>query len=573
MTDLRARAEAWLAADPDPSTRAAIASMLDDPEALALYFEGRLHFGTAGMRGPMGPGPRRMNRLMVRWVSAGLASCVEQEAPGGRVVVGFDGRHRSRTFAEDAARVLGGRGLDVMLFDSPVPTPRLAHAVRFTGAAAGVMITASHNPPEDNGYKVYWRNGAQIIPPVDLAIANAVDAIDDLGTIVAPPLEELRAAEQVRQVPEEAREDYLRRVDALRIHRSPASLTIVYTALHGVGAATLRDVLERAGHAVEMVPEQAEPNGDFPTVRFPNPEEPGALDRAIALASSIGADLVIANDPDADRLAVAVPTGSGWRSLTGDEVGTLLAEDLLTHTPTDVPRLVATTVVSSTLLAKIAAHHGVHYAETLTGFKWIADAAIAFEEKEPGGRFIMGYEEALGYSIGDVVRDKDGISAALLLCDLAAALHGRGEGLLDALERLYRHHGVHASRQVSHKATGPDGLRRIRALMGRLRDKELATLAGNDVILRTDALTGIRIDLQSGEVGRVNLPKSDVLSWTLADGSRILARPSGTEPKVKFYFEAVLPMADDETLSSAEARAQARLDRLQAAFEHHAGAL
>ncbi|MCB9693160.1 MAG: phospho-sugar mutase [Alphaproteobacteria bacterium] len=570
MSDLRALAEAWMATDPDPDTRAATAAMLDDPEALERCFGARLQFGTAGLRGALGPGPNRMNRALVRRVSAGLAAYVGAQAPGGRVVIGFDGRNGSREFAEDTARVLGEAGLDVMLFDEVCPTPVLAHAVVFVGAAAGVMVTASHNPPEDNGYKVYWSNGAQIVAPHDAGISAAIDAVDT--PMGVPELADLRAAGIVREVPPEAHADYLARVKALRVHPdAPTGLRIVYTAMHGVGTATVREVMEDVGYTLTLVAAQAEPDGDFPTVRFPNPEEPGALDLAKALAAEVDADIVVANDPDADRLAVVVPTADGWRQLSGNEVGCLLAEDLLANGPTDRERLVATTIVSSTLLSRIAAAHGAVYAETLTGFKWIANAAIPFDAD--GGRFVMGYEEALGYSVGDVVRDKDGVSAVLLFCDLAAHLKQRGETVLDALEALYRQHGVHAARQVSLKGPGAEGARRIQALMARLRDKELATLAGRDVVTRTDVLTGTRIDLQTGDLQRVDLPKSNVLAWTLDDGSRVLARPSGTEPKIKFYYEAVVRMADGERLDAAEARAQARVDQLVAAFEQYAGPL
>lgn len=570
--DPRALAERWMALDPDPITRQATAALLDDPEALQDHFGSRLQFGTAGLRGRLGPGPNRMNQVLVRQVGAGLAAYLNAHAPGGRVVIGFDGRHGSRIFAADTARVLGAAGLDVMLFDTICATPVLAHAVVFTGAAAGVMVTASHNPPEDNGYKVYWANGAQIVPPHDSGISAAVDAAEAPTEDTLPSLDALRAADTVRPVPDAAWDDYLARVLALRVHPdAPTSLGIVYTAMHGVGYATVDKVMSTAGYTITAVPEQAQPDPDFPTVKFPNPEEPGALDLAKALAAEVNADLVVANDPDADRLAVVVPTEDGWRALTGNEVGSLLAEDLLANGPTEPQRLVATTIVSSTLLSRLAAHHGASYAETLTGFKWIANAAIPFDAD--GGRFVMGYEEALGYSIGDVVRDKDGVSAILVFCDLAAHLKQRGDTVLDALEAIYRRHGVHASRQVSRKAPGADGARRIKALMAGLRDRELASLAGSEIVNRTDILTSMSIDLATGQVGRVELPKSNVLAWTLADGSRVLARPSGTEPKIKFYFEAVVPMTDGESLTNAERRAQARLDELQAAFEQHAGEL
>jgi phosphomannomutase len=546
--------------------------MLTDPAALQRFFGARLQFGTAGLRGPIGPGPGGMNRANVRWVTAGLAAYVKQHAPDGLVVVGFDGRRNSDVFAEDTARVLAGAGLTVALFDTVVPTPVLAHAVLFCEAAAGVMVTASHNPPQDNGYKVYWSNGAQIVPPHDGGISSAIDAIESLESVDVPPLAELRAAGRVIEVPELAAANYLKRVLALRVHPDvPTDLRIVYTAMHGVGTATLQRVMTAAGYTIDLVAEQAEPDGAFPTVAFPNPEEPGALDLAFAKAREVGADLVVANDPDADRLAVVVPDPSasnGWRALTGNQVGCLLAEDLLTHGPADTPRMVATTIVSSTLLSRIAEAHGATYTECLTGFKWIANAAIPFDAGE--GRFVIGYEEALGYSAGDVVRDKDGISAALLFCDFAAHCRSEGRSVLDALEALYRKYGVHASKQVSIKHPGVEGQHRIDAILASLRSTPIEQFDGVKVTARTDVLTGERVNLADGTTSPVDLPKSNVLAWHLQDGSRILARPSGTEPKVKFYFEVVEPMVGDaDSLALAEDRATQRMDALERAFRAH----
>lgn len=560
MKDLRTIAEAWMAEDPDPETREATAAMLDDEALLKARFGARLQFGTAGLRGPIGPGPNAMNRSLVRRVSAGLGTYVAEVAPGSSIVIGFDGRKNSDVFAEDTARVLAGLGFTVLLFDHVCPTPRLAHAVVRLGASAGVMVTASHNPPADNGYKVYWSNGAQIVPPHDRGISAAIDRIGSLDEVEVPELDALRAEGRVTSVPSALDLQYLDEVLALRVHTAEP-LTIVYTAMHGVGNAEVTRVMEAAGYTIHSVPEQAEPDGTFPTVAFPNPEEPGALDLATALAREVGADLVLANDPDADRLAVMVPDGDGYRQLTGNQVGCLLAEDLLHHGEPG-NRLVATTIVSSTLLRKIAEAYGAVYAETLTGFKWIANEAIPFDEA--GGRFVLGYEEALGYSAGDVARDKDGVSAVLLFADLASHWRAQGKTVLDAIERLYREHGVHASRQVSVKHPGAAGAAKIEAIMGRLRDGELAAIDGVPVVRRDDVLTGLSIDLAANTAGRLTLPSSNVLAWTLEDGCRVLARPSGTEPKIKFYFEAVIPFEGD--LATSEASAEARLDALSEAF-------
>jgi phosphomannomutase len=556
--------------DLDSETRAAGQALLagGDSAVLADHFDGHLGFGTAGMRGALGPGPRRMNRSVVQRVGAGLAAYTLSTVPDASTrgaVVGYDARHGSRVFAEDTARVLAAAGIPVWLSETTCPTPSLAHALTHLGAAVGVMVTASHNPRGDNGYKVYWGNGAQIVPPHDLGIGAAIDWANPLPAL--PPLDGLVAAGEVRAIPPAAWEDYLARVLALRVHTG-AEIRAVYTALHGVGGDTVLQVLSAAGHFdVHTVDAQQAPDGDFPTVDFPNPEEPGALDLALADAAALDADLVIANDPDADRLAVALPGPDGaWSMLTGDEVGVLLADDLLRHGPQGPERMVATTIVSSTMLHRIAQAHGARSAETLTGFKWIATRAIAHD-----GPFLIGYEEALGYSIGDVVRDKDGISAALLLLDLAAWAKARGETLHDRLALLYRQHGLHRTRQRSIRMTGDAGAARIASLTRELRAMPPAAIAGSEVVRIRDVLAGTDTDLRTGRVGPVALPESDVLALHLADGSRVLVRPSGTEPKIKLYFEVVLPLDEGQSLAAVQAQADARIDALDADLRSHMG--
>ncbi len=528
-SDLRGAARAWLATDPDPETREVIGAMLDahDVDALEACFGGQLAFGTAGMRGALGPGPNRMNRAMVRRVSAALAAWVSERAVGdGPVVVGFDGRRGSRAFAEDAARVIAGAGLPVVRFPELGPTPLLAWAVRCLGARAGVMVTASHNPPGDNGYKVYWSDGAQIVPPHDAGIASRID----LG--VDPPL---APADAIGVVPDSVEDAYVEAVLGLRV-RDGGALRVAYTPLHGVGRDLCLRVLAAAGYTdVHVVPEQAEPDGAFPTVAFPNPEEPGALDLVLALARDVDADLVLANDPDADRIAVAARGPQGWRVLTGDEVGCLLAEEVLAHGSPAGARLVANTVVSSRLLGRIAAHHGAAHVETLTGFKWLARAADG-----TGARLVLAYEEALGVGVGEVVGVKGGISAALLVCDLAARLREQGRTLIDALDDLSRQHGVHVTTQRSLVRTGD--------LMRSLRDAPPTQLAGEPVLAIEDGL----------EPGGAR-PLTDLLGFVLY-GARVLVRPSGTEPKVKVYAEVVEPAGED--LSAARARALERAERL-----------
>ncbi|MFB9468852.1 phospho-sugar mutase [Nonomuraea salmonea] len=519
-------ARAWLAQDPDPDTRAELAGLIerDDLDALRERFGARLEFGTAGLRGELGAGPNRMNRVTVMRAAAGLAAVL---GPGRHVVIGYDARHKSDVFARDTAAVLTGAGLHATLLPRPLPTPVLAFAVRHLGADAGVTVTASHNPPRDNGYKVYWGDGSQIVPPVDADISAAIDAV---GRVDELPL---GSPGTLTELGEDIVDDYIEAVTALPLGDA-RELRVAYTPLHGVGAATLTGAFLAAGFESPMaVEEQRNPDPDFPTVAFPNPEEPGAMDLAAALAGKTGADLVLANDPDADRCAVGVPLpGGGVRMLTGDEVGGLLAEHVITHTTGD--RMVATTIVSSTLLAKIARAHGVRYGETLTGFKWIIKAG-------PG--LVFGYEEAIGYSVGSdaglPVRDKDGIGAALTVAGIAAAAKREGRTLLDLLDDQARRYGLHATTQLSFRVAD---LSLITDAMSRLRAEPPSGLGGLEVTAADD--------LARGDGG---LPPTDGLRYRLADDARVVVRPSGTEPKLKCYLEVVVPV----TTTPGEARADA----------------
>ena len=569
---LREAARAWRDADPDAVTRAEADALLasGDLDALREQFGQRLQFGTAGIRGRMGAGPGRMNRALVRQVTAGLGRYVLDQGAdfaARGVVVGFDGRHNSRIFAEDAARVLGGLGIPVHLFDGVVPTPVLAHAVPFLGAAGGVMVTASHNPPADNGYKVYWDNGAQIIPPHDRGISDAIDAVGGVDAVATPALEDLAAAGRIQPIPDAAWADYAQRVLAMRVHADTGA-EAVYSAMHGVGFASLERILKRAGHQpVISVPSQQEPDGDFPTVAFPNPEEPGALDLALALAAERGADVILANDPDADRLAVAIPDGAGgFEKLTGNEIGVLLAEDLLTHGPQSDDRMVATTIVSTSLLQRIAAAHGAALAETLTGFKWIANAAIAHD-----GPFVLGFEEALGYSAGGVVCDKDGVSTALLFLDMVSWCKARGVSLRAHLDALYRRYGYAASAQFSIKRPGLKGKAEIAEIIARFRQDPPDAIAGAAVWRVRDLDTGVSTVLATGETTPIDLPRSNVLAFDLEQGCRVLVRPSGTEPKLKFYFEAIVDVGEDGDVAAARAAAEAQIASLQADVLARAG--
>jgi phosphomannomutase len=582
---LAARAERWAKDDPDPHTQAEIRALLAHAAKggesaarehldLADRFAGALEFGTAGLRGVIGGGPNRMNRAVVARTTWGLAqhllASVRDAAKRG-VVVGYDGRKMSREFAEDTAAVLAAAGVRAILSTEPIPTPLCAFAVQNLNAAGGVMITASHNPPEYNGYKVYWENAAQIIPPVDVAIAKRIDAAPAANKIPRPSLDEARAKRHLDDLSPAVERAYLDAVLALSVHpkEGERQITIVYTPLHGVGDKVARLAFGEAGfRSVSSVPEQQKPDGAFPTVAFPNPEEKGAMDLSFALARRIKADLVLANDPDADRLAVAVPlrtSPTGYFQLTGNQVGILLGHYLLTEKPAKGPRCVLASIVSSPLLGHIANKLGVHYEETLTGFKWIANRAMELE-REQKLEFVFGYEEALGYTVGDVVRDKDGISAAVMMSELCAVLRTRGRGLLEELEAIHRTYGLFVSSQVNVTKKGAAGLEEIRAIMNGLRAAPPRKIGAHDVVAVSDYEAASRTTLASGEVSKLTLPKSNVLAFDLAGGSRIIARPSGTEPKVKFYFDVREPVAEGEALAAAETRATGMMKALSEAF-------
>lgn len=564
----REAAEAWLSQDPDPITAEelrAIIAAADRGDASAVAelherFTGALEFGTAGLRGILGAGPQRMNRVLVRKVTAGLAAYLLANVPEAKrlgVVVAHDARRNSRVFAEDTARVLGGAGITVYLAHRPWPTPTTAWAVVDKRACAGVMVTASHNPPAYNGYKVYWGNGAQIIPPHDTGIAAAIAKVGRSDELPMPDLDELRRGGLVIDLDESLHDAYLAQVVALRA--SPEvdgrSLVIAYTPLHGVGALSVEAALARAGFPqFHTDPSQREPDPEFPTVAFPNPEEKGAMDRVLALAAQVKADLVLANDPDADRLCCAVPEGAGYRVLSGDQVGVLLADYLLEVGPQD-KRMVATTIVSSQLLGFLAQQYGADYRETLTGFKWIGNAAMDYE-REHHGRFVMGYEEALGYSIGPLVRDKDGVSAAVIFAELAAWNRARGRSVLDHLDDIYRRVGLFVTEQVSITRPGSEGLAQIKAAMTRFRGQPPAELAG----IAVEQV----IDLARGEGG---LPPSDVLVFKLAGGRRVIMRPSGTEPKLKSYYEVRIAVGAGEPIATARGRGLAELGKLRDAHQ------
>lgn len=544
----------WMAHDPDPETAAELASLLEAAESgnaeaaaeLDSAFSGPLAFGTAGLRGKMGPGETRMNRAVVRRAAAGLVAYLKEKAgDDALLVVGFDARYHSDEFAADTAAIATAAGITAKIMPRPLPTPLLAYAVRKLGADAGVMVTASHNPAQDNGYKVYLGGrcatgagcGVQLVPPADADIAALIAK--------APFADEVPMKDGYETIPESLIDEYVDETVALIPEGFSSDLKIVYTAMHGVGAQIMRRVLSKAGFTnVIEVAEQCEPDPDFPTVPFPNPEEAGALDLALEKALEEHAHLVIASDPDADRCSAAIRDGKGWRQLSGDEIGSILGEQIATQAALE-PKgaTLASSIVSSRLLSQIASAHGLDYEGTLTGFKWIA--------RTEG--LVFGYEEAIGFCVNpEAVRDKDGLSAALILARIADAQNAKGETLQDALDRLYVTHGVYLSAPVTLRV---EDLSIIPATMKRVRATPPTELAQSKIVESID------LSAESNELG---LPPSDVVMWYTEQNDRVVVRPSGTEPKVKCYLEVYSPVESADQLAEAKVVAARRMERLKA---------
>ncbi|WP_394836918.1 phospho-sugar mutase [Pendulispora rubella] len=580
--DLKTVVRAWIEADPDLETQAELRALLAaaDPSGtdLADRFAGALEFGTAGLRGVLGAGPNRMNRAVVirtTWALAQYLLTQNVDAKKRGVVIGFDGRKMSREFASDVASVLAAEGIPSHVFEDLAPTPLTAFGVTHLSAAAGVMVTASHNPPEFNGYKLYWGDGAQIVPPIDVDIANLILRAPAARDVRRVPRAEAEKSGLYRALDGTVERAYLDAVRGLEVNPGGArDLRIVYTPLHGVGDHLMRAALAEARFTnVTTVPEQQKPDGAFPTVAFPNPEEQGAMDLSFALARKQKADLVLANDPDADRLAVAIPhegSPSGYLQFTGNQVGVLLGHYLLTERkvaqdPSAQKRLALASLVSSPMLGSIALALGVHYEETLTGFKWIAHRAMDLEKE--GHRFVFGYEEALGYTVGDVVRDKDGISAGVLLAEMAAVLKERGRTLGGEFELLARKYGLFVSGQINVTHKGAAGAEEIRNMMTRLRENAPERVGELNVVAVVDIAAGTRRHVADGKVEPFHLPKSNVIVLELASRSRIIVRPSGTEPKIKVYIDLREPVLESEAFSEAEKRGQATLTALGNAFK------
>jgi phosphomannomutase len=521
--------------DPDPATRSAMQAIIDsgDQERLQAAIGEPLAFGTAGIRGEVGPGPGRMNRANVIRTTAGLRDHLlsrHRGAPDRAVALGFDARPDSRIFAEDTAGVLAAAGIAVRFFPVVTPTPLVAFAAKHLRAPAAVVITASHNPPADNGYKVYDANAAQIIPPTDVEISDAISRVGPAAEV--PRVEDAfsGSSDLVTPMPDDVFAAYAAEVAEARPNPQMSDLRIVYTPLHGVGGDTLIRMCLASQHTgLIPVPEQSHPDGAFPTVQFPNPEEPGALDLAFALAKEVGADLLLANDPDADRLAVAVPTAGEWRLLSGNELGVLLGDYVLRYWDHLEPPIVVSSVVSSPMLGHIAARRGATHETTLTGFKWIINAGLAMEERGDG-RFAFGYEEALGYSVGRTVRDKDGIAAAIVMADLAAEESQAGRSVTERLHDLWDEVGLWVSAQHAIVRVGAEGQAELLAAVERLGSGPPHALGGIDITNVTDYRTGV-------ETRPMWRGQQDLIELTLGSRGRVLVRPSGTEPKLKIYVD------------------------------------
>ena len=539
LETLIAKARSWQSQDPDAETKAELEALIlaGDEQGLASRFGGRLGFGTAGLRGELGAGPNRMNRVLVAQAAVGIARYLKANFDDPSCVIGFDARKNSDVFAKDSAEILVGLGVRAYLYDSLVATPMVAFGVRELGCSAGIMVTASHNPPADNGYKVFDFTGSQIIPPMDALIASEIDKFAENESV-----SDLVRSSDYSSVPASISVDYLQGVSGLmNRHSDRKSLKIVYSAMHGVGAEFIEKIFDLAGmDPLIPVASQHKPDGTFPTVAFPNPEEPGAMDKSIETAKASGADLVLANDPDADRLCVAYKDSTGnYIQLSGDDLGLLLAEELAGRAKREgVSGTLACSIVSSSAIEKVAEHYGLDFAQTLTGFKWVGRVP----------NLIFGYEEALGYCVDSKrVKDKDGLSAALVVADIATTLAASGYTIGDQLEKLGARDGYFATGQISIRVKD---LSIIENLMKKLRTNPIQDLDGQAVVF-TDYLNGWG-----------NLPGTDAIQLDLADGRRVIVRPSGTEPKLKCYLLAVSDQGpkSQSMLASLKAAMQKVLD-------------
>jgi phosphomannomutase len=528
------QARSWIAQDPDAETISELEQLIQnsDEAGLAERFGSRIGFGTAGLRGLIGAGPNRMNRVLVSQAATGIAKYLKDNFDDPSVVIGYDARKNSNVFAKDSAEIFAGFGIRAFLFPELAATPLVAYAVRNLGASAGVMVTASHNPPGDNGYKVYDHTGSQIISPMDAEIAKHIDEFAKTGLV-----SELVRSDSFLEVPPSVRAGYAQSVSGLlNKHSGRKDIKIVYSAMHGVGASFIEEIFKLSGlTSPTQVLSQQQPDGKFPTVVFPNPEEPGAMDESMATATKHNADLVLVNDPDADRLAVAFKRADGsYQQLTGDQLGLILGEEMAARASREgLTGSLACSIVSSSALGKVAAHYGFGFEQTLTGFKWVSRVP----------NLIFGYEEALGYCVDwNQVRDKDGLSAAVIVADIASALASQGYTLGDQLEKLMQRYGYFSTGQISIRVTD---LSVISSIMQNLRANPPAEIAG------------VTAQFQDLNQKTGDLPATDALRFKLDDGRTVIVRPSGTEPKLKCYLQAV---------SDNEADSKQLLEELEASM-------
>ncbi|MEF1289795.1 phospho-sugar mutase [Vibrio sp. M260118] len=558
----------WLEKDPDPHTREELQHLIDEKafEELEDRFSQRLEFGTAGLRGKVGCGPNRMNRLVIQETATGLGHyLIEQiqDAKARGVVIGYDGRTDSKQFAHDTSSVLTALGIKVFLTHDVAATPIVAFGVKHFNAAAAVVVTASHNPPEYNGFKVYWENGAQIIPPHDSGIAAQIDTAAT-KPILLMALDDAEKHDLLVWLRDDYYQTYRQTMNdnpLLNNDTHPNGVTIAYTAMHGVGANMAQTLLQDAGFDhFFSVAEQSEPDGSFPTVNFPNPEEAGAMDMVIALAKQHKADIACANDPDADRFAVAVRKSDGdYQMLTGDQVGTLFGHYLLSKTEAN-KQLVGNTIVSSTLLSRIAEAHGATYFQTLTGFKWLTNVAMQKQSDEQ--QFLFAYEEALGYTVGNKVWDKDGLSALVAFTQLTAELKSQDKTIWDQLEAIYRQHGMYlnAQRSIALDPKAPP-------VGDKLRANPPTMIAGSQVEV-TEDLKSLTKTFADGSTESIDLPASDVLIYHLSCGARVIVRPSGTEPKLKCYYEVIEKFAESDSFEQVLDKASESMGMLISEHQH-----
>ena len=541
----------WTQAPYDEATQSKVRTLLEEGgEALVEAFYTDLEFATGGLRGLMGVGTNRMNAYTVGQATQGLANYMLEAVPSGAsIAIAYDSRNNSPAFARVAAEVMAGNGIEVHLFPALRPTPQLSFTVRELGCTAGIVVTASHNPKEYNGYKVYWSDGGQIVPPHDKGIIERVRSVS--GPAEVRWGRDAASQARIHLLDVQADQAYWKTVQDLRLSEdliaNGSDLSIVYTPLHGTGSVSVIPALDAAGfRSVHIVESQRHPDGNFPTVRSPNPEEGAALSEAIELAKTVNAQLVLGTDPDSDRVGIAVPDAQsegGWRLLNGNETGALLVDyvvsqraqmDLLASGD-----FVAKTIVTSDLMAAIGCRAGLDVNETLTGFKWIADA---IHREEGKGRFVAGGEESYGYMIGDEVRDKDAVAAACVLCELAQVAHAEGSDLLGRLEGIHRTHGAYKEALVSQTKQGRAGKAEIAAQMEGFRTSPPAELAGERVIEVRDYAAQRATDVRDGSTRTLDLPASNVVQLVTEQNTLVTARPSGTEPKIKFYFSVRMPV-------------------------------